>query len=201
MAGTASAPAIAQAPEWDSPQLVTDFEKASPAKDVEKLEYMNLRAPADIGSTTYFLAMEGTMAATKQGDLAVRSKIMTPGPCEETTWRILYSVAHSVALHRDPPEVPYSPWAGMRLLDILPYLPVSVDYKTLVHLIEENFYQKHKVSGKSLQGVPVLPSSRSPKLRGLRQRFQPFPSPRVLCSRHATRKARCPGRKRQLPHT
>jgi hypothetical protein len=88
MAGTSSAPAIAQAPDWDSPQLVTEFEKAPPAKDVEKLEYMNLRAPADIGSTTYFPAMEGTMAATKQGDLAVRSKIMTPGPCEETTQRI-----------------------------------------------------------------------------------------------------------------
>ncbi len=52
MAGTASAPAIAQAPVWDTPQLVTEFEKTAPATDEEKLEYMNLRAPADMGTTT-----------------------------------------------------------------------------------------------------------------------------------------------------
>ena len=87
-AGTDSAPARAQAPVWDSPQLVTDLEKTAPATDVEKLEYMNLRAPADMGTTTYFQATNGTMAANKPGDLDIRSKILTPGPNEETTRRI-----------------------------------------------------------------------------------------------------------------
>ena len=130
MAGTASAPAIAQAAQWQSPQLVTEFETTAPATDEDKFEYMTLRAPVSMGTNTvFFRAMEGTLAVIKAGDLTIHEKILSPGPIEETTWRILYNTVHAVALERTPPEVPYSPWAGMRLLDIMPHLPVSLDYE------------------------------------------------------------------------
>ena len=51
-AGTASAPANAQAAQWQSPQLVTEFETMAPATNKDKLEYMTLRAPADMGTST-----------------------------------------------------------------------------------------------------------------------------------------------------
>jgi hypothetical protein len=35
----------------------------------------------------------------------------------------------------------------MRLVDVMPYVPVLLDYETLVHIVEANFYQKHNTSG------------------------------------------------------
>ena len=149
MAGTASAPAIAQAVQWQSPQLVTDFDKTAPATEADKFAYMASRAPHNMGDNrVFFRAMEGTKAAKKPAELIVREKIVASRAMEEFTWRILYNTIHAVAWERNPPEVPYSPWAGMRLLDIMPYLPVNLDYETLVHIVEANFYQKHNTSGK-----------------------------------------------------
>jgi hypothetical protein len=137
MAGTGqAAPAKAPAIQWMSAQIVQDFETIAPASDKDKFEYMARRAPVNMGtSTVYFRAMEGTKTLGHQAELSARQKILISGPSEETVWRILYNTVHAVAYERQPPEVPYSPWAGMRLVDVMPYVPVLLDYETLVHTL------------------------------------------------------------------
>ncbi len=118
MAGAAQSSAAAAEPAPPvqvSPQLDVDVDTQAPAPHESQTADLTRRCPNAMGGgQIYFRPIGSTHAPGKNASYELKVKITASGPTDESMWKVVYRMVHSIAYQRQPPDVPYSPWAGMQ---------------------------------------------------------------------------------------
>jgi hypothetical protein len=66
--------------------------------------------------------------------------VETVSAIDATVFFMVYDLLHVAVSTGLPTDLPSSPWAGVRALDLVPFLLMNMTYASLVYFIEANFF-------------------------------------------------------------
>jgi hypothetical protein len=117
---------------------------------------------------------------------------------DASVWLIIYHIIHAAVHAGQPPTLPSSHWAGIRAVDLIPFLPMNMTYRTLVRFIEAGFHKIDAASGQVFRIYAFMLEHPVLNPEGDANDFSHFFPPGILPQRHPDDEIGRPGRKRQF---